>query len=116
MRVRRILPLLFCASLATVGFPGVAAHAQSMGESGTRTDAAVLLARSDTVVSLVPSNTSVSSVPSNTYSRSKRYFVEFRARNAASYGHMYVMYGEVNERREVIRSEIAGFFPAGDSR
>jgi len=87
-----------------------------MGESGTRTDAAVLLARSDTVVSLVPSNTSVSSVPSNTYSRSKRYFVEFRARNAASYGHMYVMYGEVNERREVIRSEIAGFFPAGDSR
>jgi hypothetical protein len=46
----------------------------------------------------------------------KRYFVEFRARNAASYGHMYVMYGEANERHEVIRSEIAGFFPAGDSR
>ena len=46
----------------------------------------------------------------------KRYFVEFRARNAASYGHMYVMYGEVNARREIIRSETAGFFPAGDSR
>jgi hypothetical protein len=46
----------------------------------------------------------------------RRYFVEFRARNAASYGHMYVMYGEVNDRHEVIRSEIAGFFPAGDSR
>jgi hypothetical protein len=29
---------------------------------------------------------------------------------------MYVMYGEVNERREVVRSEIAGLFPAGDSR
>src|SRR5215469_3896964 len=55
-------------------------------------------------------------VPSNQYSPSKRFFVEFRARNAASYGHFYVMYGEVNERREVIRSEIAGFFPAGDSR
>jgi len=55
-------------------------------------------------------------VPSNQYSPSKRFFVEFRARNAASYGHMYVMYGEVNQRREVIRSEIAGFFPAGDSR
>src|SRR5438045_4036094 len=62
----------------------------------------------------VPSR--VSSVPSKTYSRSNRFFVEFRARNATSYGHMYVMYGEVNERREVIRSEIAGFFPAGDSR
>jgi len=79
-----------------------------MGEFGARADSAVLP---------VPSNTAaVSSVPSNTYSRSKRFFVEFRARNAASYGHMYVMYGEVNERREVIRSEIAGFFPAGDSR
>ena len=50
------------------------------------------------------------------YSPTKRYFVEFRARNAASYGHMYVMYGEVNERHEVIRSEIAGLFPAGDTR
>ena len=45
-----------------------------------------------------------------------RYFVEFRARNAASYGHMYVMYGLVNSRKEVIKSHIAGFFPAGDHR
>jgi hypothetical protein len=45
-----------------------------------------------------------------------RYFVEFRARNAASYGHMYVMFGEVNSRHEIIRSEIAGLFPAGDAR
>ncbi|MGA3310999.1 MAG: hypothetical protein ABSD08_20660 [Xanthobacteraceae bacterium] len=50
------------------------------------------------------------------YNPAKRYFVEFRARNAASYGHMYVMYGEVNDRQEIIRSEIAGFFPAGDTR
>jgi hypothetical protein len=49
-------------------------------------------------------------------SSARRFFVEFRARNAASYGHLYVMYGEVNDRHEVIRSEIAGFFPAGDSR
>lgn len=50
------------------------------------------------------------------YSPVRRYFVEFRARNAASYGHMYVMYGEANERHEVVKSEIAGFFPAGDRR
>jgi hypothetical protein len=56
------------------------------------------------------------SIPSNEYSPSHRFFVEFRARNAASYGHMYVMYGEVNARREVIRSEIAGFTPAGDTQ
>lgn len=44
-----------------------------------------------------------------------RYFVEFRARNAASYGHVYVMFGEVNARHEIIKSEIAGLFPAGDA-
>jgi hypothetical protein len=49
-------------------------------------------------------------------SPAKRYFVEFRARNAASYGHMYVMYGEVNDRHEIIRSEVAGFYPAGDNQ
>jgi hypothetical protein len=56
------------------------------------------------------------SKPSNNYSPKNHFFVEFRARNAASYGHMYVMYGEANARHEVIRSQIAGFFPAGDSR
>jgi len=50
------------------------------------------------------------------YSPERRYFVEFRARNAESYGHMYVMYGEVNDRHEIIKSEVAGFFPAGDSQ
>ena len=45
-----------------------------------------------------------------------RYFVEFRARNAASYGHMYVMFGEVNAHHEIIKSEVAGIFPAGDAR
>jgi hypothetical protein len=54
--------------------------------------------------------------PNIGHTAARRYFVEFRARNAASYGHMYVMYGEVNDRHEVIKSEIAGFFPAGDTR
>jgi hypothetical protein len=44
------------------------------------------------------------------------YFVEFRARNAASYGHMYVLYGRVNAHQEIVESHIAGFFPAGDTR
>jgi hypothetical protein len=52
---------------------------------------------------------------SNTYSPRNRFFVEFRARNAASYGHVYVMYGEANARHEVIRSQIAGLGPAGDA-
>jgi hypothetical protein len=96
--VRYGLLLLFCASLAAAGLHGFPAHAQMTGQVGASADAAT------------------SSVPSNKPSPSKRFFVEFRARNAASYGHMYVMYGEVNERHEVIRSEVAGFFPAGDTR
>jgi hypothetical protein len=93
------LPLLFCVSLAGACLHGLPAHAQMMGQFSAGAD-----------------STSAGSVPSNKYSPSNRFFVEFRARNAASYGHMYVMYGEVNERHEVIRSEIAGFFPAGDTR
>jgi len=94
------LPLLFCMSLATACLHGVPAHAQMLGQVSASASA----------------YSEAASRPTNNYSPSHRFFVEFRARNAASYGHMYVMYGEVNERHEVIRSEIAGFFPAGDSR
>jgi hypothetical protein len=45
----------------------------------------------------------------------KPYFVEFRSRSAASYGHMYVFYGQVNGRGEIIKSDIAGLHPAGDA-
>lgn len=44
-----------------------------------------------------------------------RYFIEFRARSAASYGHMYVLYGQVNANRQIVKSKIAGLHPAGDS-
>jgi hypothetical protein len=45
----------------------------------------------------------------------KPYFFEFRARSAASYGHMYVLYGQVNGRGEIVKSDIAGLHPAGDA-
>jgi hypothetical protein len=93
------LRLLFCVSLAAACLHGLLAHAQMIGQ-----------------FSAGANSQSAGSGPSNEYSPSKRFFVEFRARNAASYGHMYVMYGEVNERHEVIRSQIAGFFPAGDAQ
>jgi hypothetical protein len=56
------------------------------------------------MISQVSTSSAPVSVPSSHYSPSHRF-----------YGHMYVMYGEVNDRHEVIKSEIAGFFPAGDS-
>ena len=45
----------------------------------------------------------------------KPYFIEFRGRAAANYGHMYVLYGRVNARDEIISSRIAGLHPAGDA-
>ncbi len=45
----------------------------------------------------------------------KSYFIEFRGRSAANYGHMYVLYGRVNARDEIVSSRIAGLHPAGDA-
>lgn len=45
----------------------------------------------------------------------KSYFIEFRGRAAANYGHMYVLYGRVNARDEIVSSRIAGLHPAGDA-
>lgn len=45
----------------------------------------------------------------------KPYFVEFRARSAATYGHMYVLYGRLNGRGEIVSSDIAGLHPKGDA-
>ena len=43
------------------------------------------------------------------------YFIEFRARAAANYGHMYVLYGRVNGSDQIVASRIAGLHPAGDA-
>jgi len=43
------------------------------------------------------------------------YFIEFRARAAAQYGHMYVLYGRVNGADQIVSSRIAGLHPAGDA-
>lgn len=44
-----------------------------------------------------------------------RYFVDFRARTAASYGHAFVWYGRLNEHGKVGMIEVAGLHPATDS-
>src|SRR5581483_595361 len=74
------------------------------------------LAQDDLPAASLASTDLDQSKPTNEYSTKNHFFVEFRARNAASYGHMYVMYGEANARHEVISSQIAGFFPAGDAQ
>jgi hypothetical protein len=44
-----------------------------------------------------------------------RYFVDFRARTAASYGHAFVWYGRLNGRGKVGLIDVAGLHPASDS-
>ncbi len=44
-----------------------------------------------------------------------RYFVDFRARTAASYGHAFLWYGRLNEHGKVGEIEVAGLHPASDS-
>ena len=62
-----------------------------------------------------PEATIATPSPKAPQSSYKPYFFEFRARSAASYGHMYVFYGQVNGRGEIIKSDIAGLHPAGDA-
>lgn len=59
-------------------------------------------------------NAPVRYTPERAAVSTKRYFIEFRGRAAASYGHLYILFGELNGRGEVIRSNIAGLYPAGD--
>jgi hypothetical protein len=44
-----------------------------------------------------------------------RYFVDFRARTAASYGHAFLWYGRLKEDGRVGQIEVAGLHPATDS-
>ena len=44
-----------------------------------------------------------------------RYYVDFRARTAASYGHAFLWFGRLNEHGEVGAFEVAGLHPASDS-
>jgi hypothetical protein len=106
--------LLFATGLAaTVGLRSPLARAQ---DANAETGATRPVASSVTTARSKKTTSAAKTGAAGDYTSAKRYFVEFRARNAANYGHMYVMYGEVNDRQEIIRSEIAGFYPAGDKR
>jgi len=48
-------------------------------------------------------------------SRGGRYFVDFRARTAASYGHAFLWYGRLKQDGKVGAIEVAGLHPATDS-
>ena len=47
--------------------------------------------------------------------RANRYFVDFRSRTAASYGHAFVWYGRLTPQGRIGLVEVAGLHPASDS-
>jgi hypothetical protein len=96
-QLRRSIRVLVAASLAAVpyGLTVLPAAAQD--------------------TSAAPLSAGQSSAPKPSQSSYRPYFVEFRARAAASYGHMYVFYGQLNGRGEIVKSDIAGFHTAGDA-
>jgi hypothetical protein len=52
---------------------------------------------------------------SATPAESTRYFIEFRARSAESYGHTFAVHGRLNSQQEIIESTVVGLHPRGDS-
>jgi hypothetical protein len=44
-----------------------------------------------------------------------RYFVDFRSRTAASYGHAFIWYGRLNAHGKIGLVDVAGLHPASDS-
>jgi len=109
--------VLFLAGLATaLGLQALLVHdAQAQSSVAVAPAASPASTAPRTSASTAP-RTRVSSTAAGQYGSGKRFFVEFRARHANSYGHLYVMYGEVNEQREIIRSQIAGLIPSGDKQ
>src|SRR4029453_17694966 len=55
---------------------------------------------------VAPAPSSPESVPPKPTPAHKPYFVEFRARSAASYGHIYVLYGQVNGQGDIKKNDI----------
>jgi len=110
--------LLFCFGLAVaLSFQPSPARAQSSFPEYSSADASAAAESAPKAKSKGKQAWSVNDEPDIGQGAPQwRYFAEFRARNAASYGHLYVMFGRVNDRHEIIKSEVAGFFPAGDDR
>src|SRR5262245_62448850 len=61
---------------------------------------------------------SASANPSRTRSAAaatRRYFVDFRSRNALSYGHTFSVYGKLDAQGKIIESTVAGLHPFTES-
>src|SRR6185437_2786145 len=93
--------------LGAYGFAG-AAHAASASEGQARSADAKVVASIETPADSTSARTAMRK-PAAASARGP-YYVDFRARTAASWGHAFVWYGKTSERAV----EVAGLTPAGD--
>jgi hypothetical protein len=112
------LALSLLVGICAVALGGAVAPA-SANESAARTTDTKALASADTTASPAraatrkPVSISTSAVSASAVSTSAKgpYYVDFRARTAASWGHAFVWYGKTGERAV----DVAGLTPAGDT-
>jgi len=92
-----------------VGFGvAVAIRPAAANESTARSSDAKALASADTGSDVTPAHTTTRK-PMSSVAKGP-YYVDFRARTAASWGHTFVWYGKTSERAV----DVAGLTPAGD--
>jgi hypothetical protein len=88
---------------------GGAIQSASANETAARTANAKVLASADTTGDTSPAARAATRKPVSTSAKGP-YYVDFRARTAASWGHTFVWYGKTSERAV----DVAGLTPAGD--
>jgi hypothetical protein len=102
---RSALRLIGCFAVAALVLGGI--QSAAAGEVHKR------LADANALVSAAPAESQPASLSPRKLAGSAKgpYYVDFRARTAASWGHAFVWYGKTSERKV----EVAGLTPAGDT-
>ena len=106
-RPRRLRPVVaLCAAALLTAVTAPTALAQDEHKEATAVPARLVEATPDSAPAVHPRAIS---------KLAGRYFVDFRARTAASYGHAFLWYGRLNERGKIGLIEVAGLHPASDN-
>jgi len=99
---------------ASVAFGTGSSAAQRMAASGEQQEATIIPAavkpKATAATSASRSVPDVKPIRSSSTAAKGPYYVDFRARTAASYGHAFVWFGKTSEKKV----EVAGLHPAGD--
>jgi hypothetical protein len=99
-----------CLCAAMLAGPGTRAALAQAEHQADHSEARVIPAR------LVHAAAPVPAIHTHPVSRlAGRYFVDFRARTAATYGHAFVWYGRLNAHGKIGLIEVAGLHPASDN-